>query len=69
VLTVAELIRETAAEMLETDISVELVENPRSGETMVKEFSVDISTAREVLGWDPLESVDESIRRLLNGNA
>ena len=69
VLSVAELIRETAAEMLETDVDVELVENPRSAETMVEEFSVDISTAREVLGWDPVESVDESIRRLLNGNA
>ena len=69
VLSVAELIRETAAEVLGADVDVELVENPRSAETMVEEFSVDISTARKVLGWDPVESVDESIRRLLNGNA
>jgi len=41
------------------------VENPRSAETMVEEFGVDTSGAREKLGWERKESVRRSISRLL----
>jgi UDP-glucose 4-epimerase len=61
---VAEIVRSTAEAELQTGVSVELVENPRSGETMVEEFSVDASKAADVLGWEPVESVEDSVRQL-----
>lgn len=65
VMTVAEIVREAASEELGTEVDVELVDNPRAGETMVTEFSVDISKAQEVLGWEPVESVEECVRQSL----
>jgi UDP-glucose 4-epimerase len=65
VMEVAEIVREVSREVRGIDVDVELVENPRSGETMVEEFGVDISAAREQLGWDPDESVNGSVRHLL----
>lgn len=64
VMTVAEIVREAATEELGIGVDVELVENPRAAETMVEEFSVDFSKAREVLGWEPVESVENSVRQL-----
>lgn len=65
VTAVAEIVRDAAEDELETTADVELVENPRSAETMVEQFSVDISAAYDQLGWEPTESVHESVRRLL----
>jgi len=65
VMRVAEIVREVTREERGIDVDVELVENPRSGETMVEEFGVDISGARELLKWKPNESVVESVGRLL----
>jgi nucleoside-diphosphate-sugar epimerase len=60
---------ETVAEIAEADRGlepdVELVENPRGNETLVDTFIVDTTAAHERLGWDPRESVRESIRALL----
>ena len=53
VMEVAELVQKHAAEILETDVDIELVENPRCAETMVDSFEVDISAAEETLGWTP----------------
>jgi UDP-glucose 4-epimerase len=44
-------------------VDIELVENPRSGETMVEEFGVDISGARETLGWEVRESVEGAVKK------
>jgi len=68
VMTVAEMVRDAADELLGMDIDIELVENPRAGETMVEEFGVDISEARQTLGWEPAESVEESVHRLFQRN-
>ncbi|MDB2225671.1 NAD(P)-dependent oxidoreductase [Halorubrum ezzemoulense] len=65
VMEVADTVQQTAREERERDVDVKLVENPRSDETMVEEFGVDVSAAREELGWGPKESVDQSITRLL----
>ncbi|OYR55427.1 NAD-dependent epimerase/dehydratase family protein [Halorubrum halodurans] len=62
VMEVAEIVQEAAREERGIEIDVELVENPRSGETMVEEFGVDISGARDVLGWEVRESVEEAVR-------
>jgi len=53
VMEVAEIVREAASAERRIDVDVELVENPRSAETMVEEFGVDISAAEERLGWEP----------------
>ncbi len=63
--TVAELVREIAREEADLDPDVALVENPRAGETMVEEFAVDTSRAREVLGWSAEHTVEETIRDLI----
>ncbi|QLG28705.1 NAD(P)-dependent oxidoreductase [Halorarum halophilum] len=66
---VAELVQRLAAEELGRDLEVNLVENPRSAETLVDSFAVDISTAREKLGWEPEFRVEDSVRTLLNAKA
>ncbi|MFC7156826.1 NAD-dependent epimerase/dehydratase family protein [Halomarina halobia] len=65
VIEVAELVREIALEERGLDPEVKLVENPRSGETLVDSFEVDTGAARSVLGWEPRESVEASVRDLL----
>jgi len=65
VMAVAELVRSIAAEETGTEPPVELVENPRSAETMVEDFAVDTSRIREVLGWEARHDVAESVRDLL----
>ncbi|MDB2245704.1 NAD(P)-dependent oxidoreductase [Halorubrum ezzemoulense] len=69
VMEVAEIVREVAREERGIEVDVELVENPRSAETMVEEFGVDISAAHETLGWNPRESVGGAVRRLLRREA
>ena len=64
---IAELVKQSATEHgLET--SIELVENPRSAETMVEEFSVDTSRTHEELGWYPEHDVAVSINQLISEN-
>ncbi|MFC6837750.1 NAD-dependent epimerase/dehydratase family protein [Halomarina ordinaria] len=65
VVEVADLVQRIAREERDVDPDVELVENPRSGETLVDSFAVDTEAAREVLGWSPEESVEASVRDLL----
>jgi len=65
VMEVAEIVREIAREERGIDVDVELVENPRSDETMVEEFSVDISSTKGRLGWKTTESVAVAVRELL----
>lgn len=65
---VAELVRDVAAEELGDAPEVTLVENPRSDETLVEEFSVDTSKARSELGWEPTHTVESTVRDLLHQN-
>jgi UDP-glucose 4-epimerase len=67
VMEVAEIVRDVALEERGIDVDVELVENPRSDETMVEEFGVDVSAARNELGWKNKEGVKGSILKLLQG--
>ena len=61
VMTVAELVQSIAAEA-GVETAVTLVENPRSAETLVDEFTVDTTRAREELGWQPTRTVEETVR-------
>ncbi|WP_336000631.1 NAD-dependent epimerase/dehydratase family protein [Halorientalis halophila] len=65
VMDVAELVQSIAREERGIEVDVELVENPRSGETMVEDFAVDTTAAADRLGWEPAASVEDSIRSLL----
>lgn len=65
VMEVAEVVRRIAREERGIGVDVELVENPRSGETMVEEFGVDISAARETIGWEVQESIADAVREEL----
>jgi len=69
VMAVGELVQRAAREEAGIETEVALVENPRSGETMVEEFAVDTSTARETLGWKPEHTVEETVRALIRRKA
>ncbi|SFR47198.1 NAD-dependent epimerase/dehydratase family protein [Halorubrum sodomense] len=65
VMEVADSVREVASKERGINVDVELVENPRGGETMVEKFEVDISTASNRLNWVPQENIDKSVQQLL----
>lgn len=65
VMTVAELVRDIAAQERGLDPTVKLVENPRGNETLVDSFDVDTTVARERLDWKPTLTIEESVRDLL----
>lgn len=54
--------KEITTEIRESDVDVELVENPRAdGETLVEEFDIDTTKAHECPGWGPNMSIASSI--------
>jgi UDP-glucose 4-epimerase len=65
VMAIADMVQRIARDELGIDPEVMLVENPRSAETLVEQFAVDTTRAREELGWRPNHTVEESIRELL----
>ena len=65
VMRLAEIVQDHAKTERDLSVDIDLVENPRSGETMVEEFSVNFSKAREQLGWDLKYDVSESVLELL----
>jgi Nucleoside-diphosphate-sugar epimerases len=65
VMRLAEIVQERAKAQRDISVDIDLVENPRSGETMVEKFSVDTSKAQEQLGWETTHDISESIQSLL----
>jgi UDP-glucose 4-epimerase len=61
VMEVAEIVRKVVREGCEIRAEIELIENPRAGETMVDEFEVDISHTKSQLGWIPDNKIRASI--------
>ncbi|UTF54807.1 NAD-dependent epimerase/dehydratase family protein [Natronosalvus rutilus] len=61
----AELVAAIAGEETGREPPIELVENPRTGETLVSNFSIETTRTSEDLGWEVKHSVEESIRELL----
>ncbi|WP_436903635.1 NAD-dependent epimerase/dehydratase family protein [Halovenus halobia] len=62
---VGELVQTIASEEADIDTEVRLVENPRSGETLVDQFTVDTSRTKSELDWEPTRTVEETIRTLI----
>lgn len=46
------------------DADIELVKNPRRGESMVEVFDMDTIAARERLWWELEKTVENSVRGL-----
>ncbi|QLD86821.1 NAD-dependent epimerase/dehydratase family protein [Natronomonas halophila] len=65
VMALAETVQSIAESEYGLDVEVKLVENPRGNETLVEDFTVDTSRAKEDLGWEPTHTVEASIRTLL----
>lgn len=65
VMAVARLVRDVVAEEHGRTPDVELVENPRTDETLVDSFAVDTTRAERELGWVPEYSIEETVRRLV----
>jgi len=66
----AELVRRLAREERDIEVDVELVENPRAGEeTLVSEFPVDTTRAREELGWGTEHTLETTVREALRTSA
>jgi UDP-glucose 4-epimerase len=65
VMRIAEIVQEIAYHQHGIDVSVELVENPRSSETLVEEFTVDTSSIHQEFEWKSEEKVTQSISKLL----
>jgi nucleoside-diphosphate-sugar epimerase len=61
--TVARLVRDIAAETAGLDADIELVENPRGDdETLVDQFPVETTRARNELGWETRHDVESAVR-------
>ena len=69
VILVAERVKDLARAKLGREVEIKLVDNPRSGETLVENFTVDTTKARDRLGWEPEHTVDASVRELLRSRA
>ncbi len=52
-----------------TGCKIELVENPRSKETLVEKFLVDTSEIKELIGFEAKRTVEGEIRKLLGANS
>lgn len=63
---VAERVQSIAAEKAGLNVSVELVDNPRSGETMVEQFSVDTSKTQAKLDWKPTWCIEDTLNEQLS---
>lgn len=65
VMEVARLVARIAKEQRGIDVDVQLVDNPRPGETTVESFGVDTTKASEDLGWEPTHSIEDTVRERL----
>lgn len=65
VMEIAQSVQKIAREERGIDPDIELVGNPRSGETLTDTFTVDTTDVREQLGWQAELTVEDAIRTAL----
>lgn len=65
VMDVAKLVQKIAREQRDINVDIELLDNPRSGETLTETFTVDTTNVREQLGWNTEHTVEDDIRSTL----
>ncbi|HET7322830.1 MAG TPA: NAD-dependent epimerase/dehydratase family protein [Halococcus sp.] len=66
VMDIAELVARVAREERDIETDISLLENPRSGETLVDTFPVDTTRTREKLGWHVEHTLEDTIRERLH---
>ncbi|TKX66493.1 NAD(P)-dependent oxidoreductase [Halorubrum sp. SP9] len=69
VMEAAEIVQNAAEDVLETNVDIELIENPRGNETVVERFDVDTSNTQSTINWNTEEFISDSVYRVLSGNA
>jgi UDP-glucose 4-epimerase len=65
VLGLAETVQEVVEEERGYTVDIEMVENPRGDESAADDFTVDTSEAREAIGFEARESVEETVREIV----
>lgn len=68
VMTVAERVQEIVREEREIEADIDLIDNPRSAETLVDTFTVDTTDAYDRLGWQPEYTIEDAVRKQLQRN-
>jgi UDP-glucose 4-epimerase len=66
VMAVAKLVQRVAAEEHGREVGIDLVENPRTHDRFVEEFTVDISRTTAALDWEPRRSIEGTVRDLFS---
>jgi len=65
ILGLAETVQEVVEEERGYTVEIEMVENPRGGETAGGDFTVDTDGARESIGFEAKNSVEETVREIV----
>ena len=65
ILGLAETVQEVVEEERGYTVEIEMVENPRGDESAADDFTVDTSEAREAIGFEAQESVEETVREIV----
>ena len=65
VLGLAETVQEVVEEERGYTVEIEMVENPRGDESAADDFTVDTGEAREAIGFEAQESVEETVREIV----
>jgi UDP-glucose 4-epimerase len=65
ILQISNIVQRQAKKELETDVEIQLVENPRAGETMTEEFGVDTTQTQNKLQWTVQHDVSTTVQELL----
>lgn len=67
VLELAETVQQVVEEERGYTVDIEMVENPRGGESASEDFTVDTEEARDSVGFRAEESVKNTVREILQG--
>ncbi|WP_160135401.1 NAD-dependent epimerase/dehydratase family protein [Halococcus salsus] len=65
VMEVAEMVARVAKEERGIEVNIELIANPRAGETMVESFEVDTTKSFNDLNWSAEHTLEQTIRERL----
>lgn len=65
IIEIAEVVQGIVEEERGYSVPIERVENPRGEETAGEDFTVDTSVARDLIGFEPMHSVEQTIREMV----
>lgn len=65
VLQIAQTVQRIVDEELDEQVEIEMVDNPRSSETVSEDFTVETETAERKMGYETKRSIESTIRRMV----